>query len=499
MKTHREECEQRAIAYCETRKCTPLFNSQLGWGQEGSEFVKGGWSIKSIHRLILKSATYRQATSHALGSKHQTIDPANRFYWRGDTRRLPAEKIRDAILSVTGQLDDRHDGPGMTPDVPCRTIFTRVMRNSSDELLESFDLPLFFSSNSSRNTTTTPVQSLLLINSDMMLSHARNLSQLALASSNEVQNQIAFAWTRVYGHQPTSSEVQRSQEFIETQTQLISRLNAKQETQFIETAKLPYRNGQAIRFVIEKPELELSIPHSPAMNVGDFTLETFFQLRSSDEGSAVRTLLGKWSGDVKKTGWGFGVTGRGSRRKPQTLVLQLVSELSDGTTGEQAIFSDQHIELNKPYYVGVSVRLSKPEARGTATFYLKDLSNDDEPLLTAVKEHGVVGGFGNELPLMIGGLKSSRPRPFDGLIDDVRFVGQALTVDQLLYSSERMVPGTVGHWQFESEPGVTRNSVEHMPDIEAKGRSIIRLKPTEAAMVDFCHSLLNSNGFLYVD
>ena len=121
------------------------------------------------------------------------------FYWRSDTRRLSAEKIRDAILVATGQLTDRSQGPGVTTDVPCRTIFTRVMRNSADELLETFDLPLFFSSNSSRNTTTTPVQSLLLINSDMMLQHARKLAQRVTRGSNDLESQIQDAWRLFMG------------------------------------------------------------------------------------------------------------------------------------------------------------------------------------------------------------------------------------------------------------------------------------------------------------
>jgi hypothetical protein len=73
-----------------------------------------------------------------------------------------------------------------------------------------------------------------------------------------------------------------------------------------------------------------------------------------------------------------------------------------------------------------------------------------------------------------------------------------LTVDKILYSSERTVPNTIGLWQFETDPGVTRNSIADGPHLEANGRSIVRLTSSEAAMVDFCHSLLNSNGFLYV-
>jgi len=462
------------------------------------EFVKGGWSLKSLHRLILNSATYRQSTNHASLSQFQTIDPANRFYWRSDTRRLSAEKIRDAILMTTGQLNNVNGGPALMADVPCRTIFTRVMRNSPDELLDSFDLPLFFSSNSSRNTTTTPVQSLLLINSETMLAHARKLAQFVKEESSDLRLQLASAWRRVYGRPPSDHELKQSIEFIEMQSEMIAAMQEQQDSQVIETAKLPYRTGQAVRFVAENPELKLSVPNAQGMDVGDFTVEAFFQLRSVDDSASVRTVIGKWDGDRNHAGWSFGVTGRGSRRKPQTLVLQVVGELLDGTKAEKPIFSDQHVEINKPYYVAASVRLAKDGRPGKVNFYLKDLSNDDEPLLMTEKEHDVVGGFANELPLTIGGLSATKPRSFDGLVDDVRFVAAVLSVDQLLYSAERSIPETIGFWQFESDPGVVRNSANDRNHINAKGKSIVRLSVSEAALVDYCHSLLNSNGFLYV-
>ena len=462
------------------------------------QFVNNGWSLKSLHRLILNSSTYRQSTHHASLAEYQTIDPANRFYWRADTRRLSAEKIRDAILAVTGQLNEIQGGPAAMTDTPSRTIFTRVMRNSPDELLDSFDLPLFFSSNASRNTTTTPVQSLLLINSETMLAHARKLARAVQSESSDLPSQLASAWRRVYANKPSEVEMQHAMAFVATQRELIAAMQARQDSQVIETAKLPYRNGQAVRFVANNPELKLSIPNENGMDVGNFTAEAFFQLRSVDDTAAVRTILGKWDGDRNHAGWGFGVTGHGSRRKPQTLVLQIVGELSDGTKAETPIFSDQHVEINKPYYVAASVQLAKDGKPGKVSFYLKDLSNDDEPLLTAEIEHYVVGGFSNELPLTIGGLSAKKPRTFDGLVDDVRLVGSTLSVDQLLYSVEHSIPGTIGHWQFESDPGVVRNSASDRYHIDAKGKAIVRLSASEAALVDYCHSLLNSNGFLYV-
>lgn len=107
---------------------SPTHPELLDWMT--SQFVKNNWSLKSLHRLILNSATYRQSANQSMLSQFQAIDPANRYYWRGETRRLSAEKIRDAILAATGQLNDVRNGPALMPDVPCRTIFTRVMRNS---------------------------------------------------------------------------------------------------------------------------------------------------------------------------------------------------------------------------------------------------------------------------------------------------------------------------------------------------------------------------------
>ena len=137
-----------------------------------AQFLKDGWRLKPLHRLLVTSATYRQSTAHPQFADQMQKDPTNRWYWRGNTHRLDAEQIRDAILAVTGKMDLTVGGAGVSPDQPRRSIYTRVMRNARDPLLDAFDLPLFFSSTASRDTTTSPIQSLLLINSQVMLRHA---------------------------------------------------------------------------------------------------------------------------------------------------------------------------------------------------------------------------------------------------------------------------------------------------------------------------------------
>ena len=462
-------------------------------------FVAEGWSIKSLRRIILNSATYRQSTEHPQFADFQSIDPANRWYWRSDTKRLQAEQIRDAMLATTGKLQIRSGGPGVLPDVPNRSIYTRAMRNSPDELMGSFDLPLFFSSNASRNTTTTPVQSLLLINSDLMLGHARALANTVSSESDELGSQIAIAWRRVYGREATDNELQRSLDFVHNQQHRLESSNETDYGSVIETAKLPYRDGQAVRFGDSDANLELTVAHDDRLNVGDFTIEACFQLRSIDDGAVVRMIAAKWNGDMNDPGWGLSVTGKGSRRKPQTLALQIVGASSSKSIKEQAVFSDHQIRLNTPYYVAACVRLAEGKHPGAVTFYLKDLSNDDEPLLTNEVELNMTGNFDNELPLSIGNVSGKKPRGFDGLIDDVRLVGKTNAVPELLYTSERDVPETIGFWRFELDPGVFKNSADASLPIKVKGDAMITLEPEQTALVDFCHALLNSNEFLYVD
>ena len=467
-----------------------------------THLVDSGWRLKSLHRLILLSSTYRQSTEHARYAEQQMIDPQNRFYWRASTRRLQAEQVRDSLLLVSGKLDARAGGAGVQPDVPRRSIYTRMMRNSPDVLMDSFDLPPLFSSNSSRNVTTTPVQSLMLINSDTLMTHARNLAKTVSSEADDLPSRIERAWWRVFGRGPTRDERDGAVQFIESQTKYLrSTQKAEASGSIIATAKLPYRDGQAVRFAVGEDELALQVPHADELNTEAFTVETFFQLRSIDQGAAVRTVVGKWDGNNKKPGWSFGVTGKGSRRKPQTLVIQLTGRtVSDGLQN-RAIFSDQHVEINKPYYAATSVTLAKDGKPGTITFFLKDLSNDDAPLNEVSMEHDIEGGVSNDLPITFGGLTSRGPSavaPFDGLVDDVRLIGQSLGAESLLFTAEKAIPSTIGYWQFEPTPGVMENSINDSLKVEAKGRSVVKLTPSEAALVDFCHSLLNANEFLYV-
>lgn len=487
---------------------SPSHPQLLDW--LAGEFVRDGWSFKRLHRLIVTSAAYRQSTAHPEFARASMIDPENRLLWRGSTRRLDAEQIRDSILAVCGELKLDVGGPGQNGDSPRRTIYVRQMRNARDPLLDAFDLPQFFASESSRNTTTTPVQSLMLINSPELLRHASQLAGRVWGTrSTEMQTRVEQAWWHAYGRQPTHEETSSSVAFLAQQMARISADAPQATTTDIATGKLPYRDGQAVLIAADGKK-RLRVPHDPQLNMSgvaaadgtarpaDFTVEAFFQLRSIYDGGNVRTIVSKWTGAGDKPGWSLGVTGKGSRRKPQTLVFQLHGDRRVGSFGEQALFSDHYVELNKPYYVGAVVRLATTASPGSVTFYLKDLSNDDEPLSTVTIPHDVISGFQNDEPLSIGCRSTEQQAVFDGLIDDVRLTRGPLAQNQLLLTVEGMAPETLGYWQFEVEPGVLQDTTPKHFDIQGTAAAAQSQDPARRAFVDFCHALLNSNEFLYV-
>jgi hypothetical protein len=131
-----------------------------------SEFVDGGWRWKPIHRLIVTSAVYRQASHRPLDEvvRAARIDPQDRLLWKQSVRRLDAEEIRDAMLAVSGELDPRMGGPSEDPSRTRRTIETRIVRNAPDALLSAFDAPDGSGSTPRRDTTTTSTQALMLLN-----------------------------------------------------------------------------------------------------------------------------------------------------------------------------------------------------------------------------------------------------------------------------------------------------------------------------------------------
>ncbi len=169
-------------------------------------FINDGWRFKSLHRLILMSATYRQATS-------SHVEP-NLVPFRQSIRRLDAEQIRDAMLAVSGELDGKRGGPSSDQNSTRRTIYTKVIRNRRDPFLDVFDAPDNFNSTAQRNRTTTPTQSLLMINGSWTLERATQFAKRVSEAKN-VQQKVELAYQLAFSREPTDLEMKSAVAFLD--------------------------------------------------------------------------------------------------------------------------------------------------------------------------------------------------------------------------------------------------------------------------------------------
>lgn len=456
-------------------------------------FVEHGWSLKELHRLILTSATYRQSARENSGS---TIDPENRFLWRQNLRRLESDQIRDAMLWASGELDLKSGGPSVDASKPRRTIYTKWLRNSRDSLLEAFDPPDPYVSMPQRNVTTTPMQSLVLLNGSYSLQRAQAVANRIskLCRKTDDAAAVAAVYRCLYGREPAESEKSRGITFLQEQANRIAN-SATVAKVSVET--MPRRAGTAALFRPGEGQGRMQVPDNPLMPQYDFTIEAFVLLRSIDSGAEPRTIVSRWDGRKDQPGWSFGVAGKNANMAAQSLMLQLIGDpAEDGTGGYEAIPSGIPIELDTPYYVAVSVRIVDTSDTGVA-FYAKELTAG-APLRTAHVPHRVTSNHQSNLPVLIGGRDPEKHLIWDGLIDDVRLSRRALKQDDLLLTRETSDDSTVGFWRFE-DPDFFKDSSPNGHNIRSEISPAAQADPRTSALIDFCHVLLNSSEFFYTE
>jgi cytochrome c553 len=178
-------------------------------------FIDSGWSLKSLHRVILTSSTWMQSSEHPSADQYQQLDPSETKLWRYRVHRLKAEQIRDAMLTVSGELSNRIGGPSNDEKHPGRALYMKQFRNRNDTFLHAFDLSGGLKSVAVRNTTTTPTQSLIMINGDYVLARATKMAAELLQDGNlDAASIVSDAIQRCWGRQPSEEELENSIEFL---------------------------------------------------------------------------------------------------------------------------------------------------------------------------------------------------------------------------------------------------------------------------------------------
>lgn len=238
----------------------PTHPKLLDW--LAAELPRRDWSLKSMHRLIVMSATYRQASSgqgDAWKSK-LLVDPRNRLYSRMNRRRLGGEAARDAMLQIANRLNRKSGGPGFRPPLPKevtvtllkkqwpvtkdvsehyrRSIYLFARRNLRYPMFEVFDRPDALASCAQRNQSTTAPQSLTLLNSEFSLASARDLASLILAQTDRtLSQQIDEAYRRVLGRPPDANELETGKAFITRQSSDLRKEKRPLEKMAVPTGK----------------------------------------------------------------------------------------------------------------------------------------------------------------------------------------------------------------------------------------------------------------------
>jgi hypothetical protein len=422
------------------------------------------------------------------------IDPANRLLWRFPVRRLTAEQIRDAMLAVCGELSLEEGGPSVDADVPRRSVYLKALRNTRDPLLDVFDLPDRIVGTGERNVTTTPGQSLLLINGEWGLARAAAFArrverEIAGGSDSKVRH----AYRLAYGRDATSAELSRAVEFLGRRTDATHSTGSGPA---LAIESMPATGSPALRVTGDAAQSLPRWDDSSILPEGDFTASAVVLLRSLYPDASVRTIVSQWDGDTDHPGWSLGVTSTKSKHTPRNLILQLVGKTVAGAAAYEVVPSGLHLDLDRPYFVAVSVRIADTGPEGV-TFLLRDLSRPESDLQTASAAHRVVGGYRTERALVIGGRAGVTRHRWDGLIDDVRLASAAMPVGEITPDASSDVSAVVGWWRFDAADEPLADQSPHGRPLHRDGEHAA--STPDAALIDLCHVLLNSSEFLYVD
>ena len=186
-----------------------------------AEFMTQGWSMKAMHRLIVTSSTYRQATTP--DDANAALDPDNVYLWRMNSRRLEAEAVRDNLLYVSGSLDGAMGGPDIDHKLGLaskrRSLYLRLAAEKEVEFLKIFDGPSVTECYE-RKPSVVPQQALALANSELGLAQARVLArELGSATGGDRSRFLTQAFRRILARRPNSEEVRLCSNFLVSQTE----------------------------------------------------------------------------------------------------------------------------------------------------------------------------------------------------------------------------------------------------------------------------------------
>ena len=207
---------------------------------ENEPVNRQAWTLKRIHKLIVMSRIYRQASSHPQHELYSTSDPDNRLWWRAERRRLDADALRDSLLSVSGRLDLRQGGPGFRPTVSMealeglsrktnawnaspptdqrrRSVYTYLQRSLLPPFLSVFDHKDTTLPCGQRDITTVAPQALSLLNNEFVHSQSHTLAERIAVEKTSAKGRAQATWQAVLRRAPNLRELRAALVHLKTQ------------------------------------------------------------------------------------------------------------------------------------------------------------------------------------------------------------------------------------------------------------------------------------------
>jgi hypothetical protein len=208
----------------------PTHPELLDW--LAAELMARNWSTKAIHRLIVTSATYRMESSG--DEANRRIDADNKYLWQMPRKRMEAEIVRDSVLYIAGQLDDRLGGPDIDQElgqtVKRRSVYFRSAAEKQMTFLKLFD-EAAVNDCYQRKESIVPQQALALVNSELTLEQARLLARrLGRECEGDPRRFVTAAFERVLSRAATPAEEKTCLEFLSRQTKLFDAERARLTT-----------------------------------------------------------------------------------------------------------------------------------------------------------------------------------------------------------------------------------------------------------------------------
>ncbi|MCA9074498.1 MAG: PSD1 domain-containing protein [Planctomycetaceae bacterium] len=200
-----------------TRSDPPTHPELLDW--LAASFIEHGWSLKWLHREIMLSAAFQQASIDRPAAR--SADPENRLLWRMNRRRLDFEPMRDSLLFVAGRLDPSLNSRSVdieaSPDAGQRTVYTFIDRNNFSGLLRTFDYPSPDATSPQRPNTTVPQQSLYEMNAPFVQKMAESvIARPDVQSMSSPDEQVTAMFRVILGRDPSEDERRLALDLLST-------------------------------------------------------------------------------------------------------------------------------------------------------------------------------------------------------------------------------------------------------------------------------------------